>query len=151
MGQVGLQRGALRGGLGSLTPDGLWEVQGCPGEDRGLSVSPHCHKGQASPAQWDRALSFHLGSCSLEPQGFAQAVAEAQLAFDMGAELGYRMHLLDIGGGFPGTEDARAQFEEVHGSQGRQRARLELAPCPAPGIEAELMGLNIFSPSRSLP
>uniref|UniRef100_A0A8B9T1M8 Antizyme inhibitor 2 n=1 Tax=Anas platyrhynchos TaxID=8839 RepID=A0A8B9T1M8_ANAPL len=56
---------------------------------------------------------FHLGSCSLEPQGFAQAVAEAQLAFDMGAELGYRMHLLDIGGGFPGTEDARAQFEEI--------------------------------------
>uniref|UniRef100_A0A8B9CSM2 Antizyme inhibitor 2 n=1 Tax=Anser brachyrhynchus TaxID=132585 RepID=A0A8B9CSM2_9AVES len=58
-------------------------------------------------------ISFHLGSCSLEPQGFAQAVAEAQLAFDMGTELGYRMHLLDIGGGFPGTEDARAQFEEI--------------------------------------
>ncbi|KAM9175779.1 antizyme inhibitor 2 isoform 1-T1 [Mergus octosetaceus] len=58
-------------------------------------------------------ISFHLGSCSLEPQGFAQAVAEAQLVFDMGAELGYRMHLLDIGGGFPGTEDARAQFEEI--------------------------------------
>ncbi|NXK53604.1 AZIN2 inhibitor, partial [Chauna torquata] len=57
-------------------------------------------------------ISFHLGSRSLEPQVFAQAVAEAQLAFDMGAELGYRMHLLDIGGGFPGTEDARAQFEE---------------------------------------
>lgn len=76
----------------------------------------------------DCAPSFHLGSCSLEPQGFAQAVAEAQLAFDMGTELGYRMHLLDIGGGFPGTEDARAQFEEVHGSQGwlwagRERGR----------------------------
>ncbi|NXI66988.1 AZIN2 inhibitor, partial [Anseranas semipalmata] len=58
-------------------------------------------------------ISFHLGSRSLEPQVFAQAVAEAQLAFDMGAELGYRMHLLDIGGGFPGTEDARAHFEEI--------------------------------------
>ncbi|XP_021230863.1 antizyme inhibitor 2 isoform X3 [Numida meleagris] len=58
-------------------------------------------------------ISFHLGSRSLEPQVFAQAVAEAQLAFDMGAELGYRMHVLDIGGGFPGTEDTRAQFEET--------------------------------------
>ncbi|XP_031450617.1 antizyme inhibitor 2 [Phasianus colchicus] len=58
-------------------------------------------------------ISFHLGSHSLEPQAFAQAVAEAQLAFDMGTELGYQMRLLDIGGGFPGTEDTRAQFEEI--------------------------------------
>ncbi|NXL87522.1 AZIN2 inhibitor, partial [Alectura lathami] len=58
-------------------------------------------------------VSFHLGSRSMETQVFAQAVAEAQLVFDMGTELGYRMHLLDIGGGFPGTEDTRAQFEEI--------------------------------------
>ncbi|NXD84286.1 AZIN2 inhibitor, partial [Halcyon senegalensis] len=58
-------------------------------------------------------ISFHLGSHGLEPQAFAQAVATAQLAFEMGTELGYRMHLLDIGGGFPGTEDTRARFEEV--------------------------------------
>ncbi|NXJ34600.1 AZIN2 inhibitor, partial [Ciconia maguari] len=58
-------------------------------------------------------ISFHLGSCGLEPQAFAQSVAAAQLAFEMGTELGYRMHLLDIGGGFPGTEDTRARFEEI--------------------------------------
>ncbi|NXY54135.1 AZIN2 inhibitor, partial [Callaeas wilsoni] len=58
-------------------------------------------------------ISFHLGSRGLEPQAFAQAVATAQLVFDMGAELGYRMHLLDIGGGFPGTEDTRAPLEEI--------------------------------------
>ncbi|XP_064327442.1 antizyme inhibitor 2 isoform X1 [Phalacrocorax carbo] len=58
-------------------------------------------------------ISFHLGSCGLEPQAFAQSVAAAQLVFEMGTELGYRMHLLDIGGGFPGTEDTRAQFEEI--------------------------------------
>ncbi|NXA20201.1 AZIN2 inhibitor, partial [Ibidorhyncha struthersii] len=58
-------------------------------------------------------ISFHLGSRGLEPQTFAQAVAAAQLAFEMGTELGYRMHLLDIGGGFPGTEDTRARFEEI--------------------------------------
>ncbi|NWW23567.1 AZIN2 inhibitor, partial [Falcunculus frontatus] len=58
-------------------------------------------------------ISFHLGSRGLEPQAFTQAVAAAQLVFDMGTELGFRMHLLDIGGGFPGTEDTRAPLEEV--------------------------------------
>ncbi|NXK35953.1 AZIN2 inhibitor, partial [Piprites chloris] len=58
-------------------------------------------------------ISFHLGSRGLEPQAFAQAVAAAQMVFDMGTELGYQMHLLDIGGGFPGTEDTRAWFEEI--------------------------------------
>ncbi|KFW78210.1 Ornithine decarboxylase 2 [Manacus vitellinus] len=58
-------------------------------------------------------ISFHLGGRGLEPQAFAQAVAAAQLVFDMGTELGYQMHLLDIGGGFPGTEDTRARFEEI--------------------------------------
>ncbi|NWX93355.1 AZIN2 inhibitor, partial [Nothoprocta pentlandii] len=58
-------------------------------------------------------ISFHLGSHCLDPQAFAQAVAEAQLVFEMGTELGYRMHVLDIGGGFPGPEDTRARFEET--------------------------------------
>ncbi|NXW60196.1 AZIN2 inhibitor, partial [Eurystomus gularis] len=58
-------------------------------------------------------ISFHLGSRGLEPQAFTQAVAAAQLAFEMGTELGYRMHLLDIGGGFPSTKDTRARLEEI--------------------------------------
>ncbi|NXP00622.1 AZIN2 inhibitor, partial [Certhia brachydactyla] len=58
-------------------------------------------------------ISFHLGSRGLEPQALAQAVAAAQLVFDMGTELGHHMHLLDIGGGFPGTEDTRAPLEEI--------------------------------------
>ncbi|NWZ87030.1 AZIN2 inhibitor, partial [Poecile atricapillus] len=58
-------------------------------------------------------ISFHLGSRVLEPQAMAQAVATAQLVFDMGTELGHHMNLLDIGGGFPGTEDTRALLEEV--------------------------------------
>uniref|UniRef100_A0A8B9FHV1 Antizyme inhibitor 2 n=1 Tax=Amazona collaria TaxID=241587 RepID=A0A8B9FHV1_9PSIT len=58
-------------------------------------------------------ISFHLGSHGLEPQAFTQAVAAAQLAFDMGTELGFQMRLLDIGGGFPGTEDTRARFKEM--------------------------------------
>ncbi|NXD54662.1 AZIN2 inhibitor, partial [Corvus moneduloides] len=58
-------------------------------------------------------ISFHLGSRGLEPQTFTQAVATAQLVFDVATELGFRMHLLDIGGGFPGTEDTRAPLEEI--------------------------------------
>ncbi|XP_068015314.1 LOW QUALITY PROTEIN: antizyme inhibitor 2 [Melanerpes formicivorus] len=58
-------------------------------------------------------VSFHLGSCGLEPQAITQSVAAAQVAFEIGTELGHQMHLLDIGGGFPGTEDTRARFEEV--------------------------------------
>ncbi|NXQ51815.1 AZIN2 inhibitor, partial [Anthoscopus minutus] len=58
-------------------------------------------------------ISFHLGSRGLEPQALAQAVATAQLVFDMGTELGHHMHLLDMGGGFPGTEDTRAPLEEI--------------------------------------
>ncbi|KGL81136.1 Ornithine decarboxylase 2, partial [Tinamus guttatus] len=58
-------------------------------------------------------ISFHLGSRCPEPQAFAQALAEAQLVFEMGRELGYRMRVLDIGGGFPGPEDSRAQFQET--------------------------------------
>ncbi|NWZ74045.1 AZIN2 inhibitor, partial [Acrocephalus arundinaceus] len=58
-------------------------------------------------------ISFHLGGRGLEPQAVAQAMAAAQLVFDMGTELGHHMHLLDIGGGFPGTEDTRASLEEI--------------------------------------
>lgn len=29
------------------------------------------------------------------------------------AELGFSMYLLDIGGGFPGSEDVKLKFEEV--------------------------------------
>ncbi|NXE50143.1 AZIN2 inhibitor, partial [Casuarius casuarius] len=58
-------------------------------------------------------ISFHLGSHCLDPQAVTQSVADAQLAFEMGMELGYRMRILDIGGGFPGPEDTRARFEET--------------------------------------
>ena len=33
--------------------------------------------------------------------------------FDLKDELGFNMDLLDIGGGFPGTDDTGLQFEEV--------------------------------------
>ncbi|XP_070620800.1 antizyme inhibitor 2 [Erythrolamprus reginae] len=57
-------------------------------------------------------LSFHIGSSCADPQVFAQSIADARLVVEMGAELGYQIHLLVIGGGLPGAEESRRHFEE---------------------------------------
>ncbi|KAK6488490.1 ornithine decarboxylase-like [Huso huso] len=58
-------------------------------------------------------VSFHVGSGCTDPETYTQAISDARLVFDMGAEFGFNMHLLDIGGGFPGSEDVKLKFEEV--------------------------------------
>ncbi|MXQ79381.1 hypothetical protein E5288_WYG000660 [Bos mutus] len=58
-------------------------------------------------------VSFHIGSGCPDPQAYAQSIADARVVFEMGAELGHRMHILDLGGGFPGVEDAKVRFEEI--------------------------------------
>ncbi|PIO24124.1 hypothetical protein AB205_0124140, partial [Aquarana catesbeiana] len=57
-------------------------------------------------------VSFHVGSGSRDPQTFVQAISDARCVFDMGAELGFNIHLLDIGGGFPGSKNFMPKFEE---------------------------------------
>ncbi|KAM9214207.1 antizyme inhibitor 2 isoform 3-T3 [Leptosomus discolor] len=96
-------------------------------------------------------ISFHLGSRSLEPQAFAQSVAAAQLAFEMGTELGYQMHLLDIGGGFPGTEDTRARFEETAARWRSLRHPGDTtSPPPSPSLPASLPGKRFPRTSLAL-
>ncbi|KAK3563803.1 hypothetical protein QTP86_034527, partial [Hemibagrus guttatus] len=58
-------------------------------------------------------VSFHVGSGCTDPEAYAQAIADARCVFDMGAELGYNMTLLDIGGGFPGSDNFKLMFEEI--------------------------------------
>ncbi|XP_058992339.1 antizyme inhibitor 2 isoform X7 [Mustela lutreola] len=58
-------------------------------------------------------VSFHVGSGCPDLHAYAQSIADARLVFEMGAELGHRMHLLDLGGGFPGLEGAKVRFEEI--------------------------------------
>ncbi|KAM4806105.1 antizyme inhibitor 2 isoform X1 [Ictidomys tridecemlineatus] len=58
-------------------------------------------------------VSFHVGSGCPDPQAYAQSIADARLVFEMGAELGHTMHILDLGGGFPGIEGAKVRFEEI--------------------------------------
>uniref|UniRef100_A0A3B5KML7 ornithine decarboxylase n=2 Tax=Takifugu rubripes TaxID=31033 RepID=A0A3B5KML7_TAKRU len=58
-------------------------------------------------------VSFHVGSGCTDPKAYIQAIADARCVFDIGNELGFKMDLLDIGGGFPGSDDAELQFEEI--------------------------------------
>ncbi|XP_054427510.1 antizyme inhibitor 2 isoform X1 [Pteronotus mesoamericanus] len=58
-------------------------------------------------------VSLHVGSSCVDPQTYAQSIADARFVFEMGAELGHRMHILDLGGGFPGVEGTKVRFEEI--------------------------------------
>ncbi|XP_053310754.1 antizyme inhibitor 2 [Spea bombifrons] len=58
-------------------------------------------------------VSFHVGSGCSDPQAYVQSIADARLVFEMASEFGFIMKLLDIGGGFPGTEDSKIRFEEI--------------------------------------
>lgn len=55
-------------------------------------------------------VSFHVGSGCREPAAFRRAISLARDLFDFGTGLGFNMTLLDIGGGFPG--DNNANFSE---------------------------------------
>nr|XP_035946556.1 ornithine decarboxylase-like [Halichoerus grypus] len=59
------------------------------------------------------AVSFHVGSGCTHPETCVQAISDVRCVFDMGAEVGFNMYLLDIGGGFPGSEDVKLKFEEI--------------------------------------
>lgn len=50
-------------------------------------------------------VSFHVGSGCGEPMAFHRAIASARQVFDEAESEGHKMHLLDIGGGFPGNDD----------------------------------------------
>uniref|UniRef100_A0A8C5M2L7 Orn/DAP/Arg decarboxylase 2 N-terminal domain-containing protein n=1 Tax=Leptobrachium leishanense TaxID=445787 RepID=A0A8C5M2L7_9ANUR len=58
-------------------------------------------------------VSFHVGIGCLDPQIYAQSIADAHLVFNMASEFQHKMTLLDIGGGFPGTVEAKISFEEI--------------------------------------
>ncbi|BFZ16335.1 hypothetical protein BsWGS_19375 [Bradybaena similaris] len=58
-------------------------------------------------------ISFHVGSGVGEAKAFAYAVKQAYDAWQIATELGFRMTLLDIGGGFPGQSNAPITFTEI--------------------------------------
>ncbi|XP_002131383.2 ornithine decarboxylase [Ciona intestinalis] len=58
-------------------------------------------------------ISFHVGSGCQDVQAFVKALQNARILFDYAECIGYKFNLLDIGGGFPGTEDVDLKFEEI--------------------------------------
>ncbi|XP_052083765.1 ornithine decarboxylase-like [Mytilus californianus] len=61
--------------------------------------------------------SFYVGRCCLEIGAFESAIEQSRKVFDIGLAMGFNMHLLDIGGGFPGQKiqnvETNITFEEV--------------------------------------
>uniref|UniRef100_A0A183C1U3 ornithine decarboxylase n=1 Tax=Globodera pallida TaxID=36090 RepID=A0A183C1U3_GLOPA len=58
-------------------------------------------------------ISFHVGSGCRDPTAYRLAIAASKKLFVLGTSIGHRMHLLDIGGGFPGHDSAEITFGEI--------------------------------------
>ena len=49
-------------------------------------------------------VHFHVGSGCSDPSSYRKALLDARRAFDIGTEYGHDMHLVDLGGGYPGLD-----------------------------------------------
>eukprot|EP00698_Gefionella_okellyi_P017136 TRINITY_DN4969_c0_g1_i1.p1 TRINITY_DN4969_c0_g1~~TRINITY_DN4969_c0_g1_i1.p1 ORF type:complete len:438 (-),score=82.16 TRINITY_DN4969_c0_g1_i1:90-1403(-) len=58
-------------------------------------------------------VSFHVGSGSQDAFAVPNALRMARHVFDLAAQYGVEMTLLDIGGGFPGTPDWNPSFPTI--------------------------------------
>jgi ornithine decarboxylase len=58
-------------------------------------------------------VSFHVGSGCCDAKAFSKAVAVAKTVFDVAVDAGFKPTLLDIGGGFPGTDETTVTFKEI--------------------------------------
>lgn len=59
-------------------------------------------------------IAFHVGSGCQSTDPYTDAIKKARHAFDLGKELGFKMTLLDIGGGFPGNDrNSKLSFEVI--------------------------------------
>lgn len=59
-------------------------------------------------------VSFHVGSGQMSPEAFTESIANARLLFDYAREkFACKMHLLDLGGGYPGNSDSMDLFNVI--------------------------------------
>ena len=61
-------------------------------------------------------VSFHVGSGCRDVSQYSNSIQDARDIFNLGAQQGFNMNLLDIGGGFPGypsSESDEPSFEEL--------------------------------------
>lgn len=86
-----------------------------------LNLKFGCEPEEAAPALLKLAatlganvigISFHVGSGCRDPSAFALGVSYARHLFNVGLQLGLNMHLLDLGGGYPGYK-TELPFETI--------------------------------------
>jgi len=58
-------------------------------------------------------VSFHVGSGCFDASAYDMAVRAARRVFDEGQQVGYEFSLLDIGGGYPGTDNGPITFTQI--------------------------------------
>lgn len=58
-------------------------------------------------------ISFHVGSGALSSVGFIDTLHSAAKLFEIAEAAGKPLHLLDIGGGFPGDDESGIRFEDI--------------------------------------
>lgn len=58
-------------------------------------------------------VSFHVGSGCYSVDSFTNALKNARTVFDLAEQEGYKLTLLDIGGGFPGSNDDKPSFIDI--------------------------------------
>ncbi|XP_037119941.1 antizyme inhibitor 1b isoform X1 [Syngnathus acus] len=79
----------------------------------GATLKSCCHLLEVAKTLGVRVVgvAFHVPTSCQEPQrAYGHALADARCLFDMGADLGFTMNILDIGSGFTGSE---FQLKEV--------------------------------------
>jgi len=58
-------------------------------------------------------VSFHVGSGCMSTASFAHALGSARQVFNEAEELGMKMTMLDLGGGWPGTDGDGIKFKDI--------------------------------------
>lgn len=59
-------------------------------------------------------ISFHVGSGQMSPRTFSESIENARKLFDYAREkFDCKMHLLDLGGGYPGSSDSADLFNAI--------------------------------------
>ncbi|GFO04686.1 ornithine decarboxylase [Plakobranchus ocellatus] len=58
-------------------------------------------------------ITFHVGSLPDDPAVYASTIEAANDVYTYGEELGFHMHILDIGGGFHGFDTTNMTFQKV--------------------------------------
>lgn len=133
--------------------------------DDSHSTSPLGSKFGAAASEWealmDRCIalklkligvSFHVGSGNYDTSAHTAAINLSRQAFDLAESKGLNFTLLDIGGGWPGTDDAGLNFDTIAEAIGPQIDKLfppEVEVISEPGryfcTEAYTLAVSVIS------